>query len=267
MIQKKPFNINSKNRIWELDFIRGFCILLMIIDHTLYDLAFIFKDIWFEQKAFGFWYWLCNLAKTGYFTWILRNIIWGIAVFLFIFISGISCSFSHSNLKRGIRLAVVSILLTAFTWGMDWFMGQHNQYIICFGILHMLATSILLYCLLSRLGQIPMFLIGVFAIVIGIYFSYNPLEASVGYLAVLVHTTGGFYSADYFPLLPWFGYFLIGATLGPLLYQDRCSFFPQHGKEGWMRPILFTGRHSLIFYLLHQPVIYALLTLIGLIFL
>lgn len=258
-------SLNKKSRIWELDFIRGFCISLMIMDHTLYDLVYIFKDIWFEEESAGFLYWLCNLAKTGYYPWILRDLVWGLVVFLFIFICGISCSFSRSNLKRGLRLSFVALGLTAFTWVMDWFAGQEDQFTIRFGILHMLAASILLYCFLRRLGLVTMLIVGLFAIATGIYFSYIPLDTPIESMGVLVHMTSAFYSADYFPLLPWFGYFLIGAAVGPLLYKDRKSFFPRHGKERWMSPILFAGRHSLIFYILHQPVIYGILTIIGLV--
>ena len=265
MKQGYTLNINKKSRIWELDFIRGFCILLMIMDHTLYDLAYIFKDVWFKDDTGGFWYWLSDFAKTFYFPWILRDFVWGLVVFLFIFICGISCSFSRSNFKRGLRLSFVALGLTAFTWVMDWFAGQENQFTIRFGILHMLAASILLYCFLRRLGLVTMLIVGLLTIATGIYFSYFPLVTSMDNIGVLIHTTSAFYSADYFPLLPWFGYFLIGAAIGPQLYEGRKSYFPRHGNEGWMSPVLFTGRHSLIFYILHQPVIYGILTIIGLV--
>lgn len=264
MKQNLAFDTIEKKRIWELDFIRGFCIFLMIMDHTLYDLAFIFQNQWFgRDEAGGFWYWLCNLARTGYFPWILRDILWGPAVFCFVFICGISCSFSHSNFKRGLRLTSVALVLTGFTWSLDWFTGQENQFTIRFGILHMLAASILLYCLLRRSGQIFMLLSGLFAIAVGAYFSYIPLDTTVDYMAILVHSTANFHSADYFPLLPWFGYFFTGAAIGPWIYVKHRSLFPGQGTRGWMRPILFTGRHSLIFYLFHQPVVYVILSLIG----
>lgn len=267
MKQDQALNAIDKKRIWELDFIRGICILLMIMDHTLYDLAFIFRSQWFAgEEASGFWYWLSDLARNGYFPLSLRDIIWSMAVFTFIFMSGISCSFSHSNLKRGLRLAAVALILSGFTWGMDWFSGQENQLTIRFGILHMLATSILLYCLFRRFGQIIMVLIGLIAIACGVYFSYIPLNTTMDYMAILVHSTADFHSADYFPLLPWFGFFLIGAAIGPWLYQERRSHFPRQEKQRWIRPVIFIGRNSLVFYLIHQPVVYGILTLIGILF-
>ncbi|NLP29844.1 MAG: DUF1624 domain-containing protein [Clostridiales bacterium] len=261
-------DLSYKNkRIWELDFLRGFCILLMIIDHTFYDLAFIFQGEWFGSlEGEGFLYLLTDFSKSVFFPSLGRKIIRPVAVFCFIFISGISCSFSHSNFKRGLRLAAVALVLTVATYGLDFLMQQENQLIIRFGILHLLAVSILIYCLLRRFGKIAMALIGILAIILGTYYLYNPLETNISYMAILVKSTTNFYSADYFPILPFIGYFLIGAALGPLLYKHRTSLFPIDNLNR-IRPVLFFGRNALIVYLIHQPVIYAILYLIGWIFL
>ncbi|NLY70933.1 MAG: DUF1624 domain-containing protein [Clostridiales bacterium] len=256
-------DFDYKKRIWELDFLRGFCILLMIIDHIFYDLAFIFQEEWFGGiEGEGLLYLITDFSRTVYFPSLARKIIRPIAVFLFIFISGISCSFSHSNIKRGIRLAVVALALTAVNFGLDFLMQQQDQLTIRFGILHLLASSILIFCLLKRLGKLAMVVIAILAIIFGTYYLYNPLETNISYMAILVKSTTNLYSADYFPILPFIGYFLIGAALGPLLYKHRTSLFPIDNLNR-IRPVLFFGRNALIVYLIHQPVIYAILYLIG----
>lgn len=259
------FHKGRKNRIFELDFIRGSCLLLMILDHALYDLGFIFSRQWFSGigEPSGILYRLCYFAEHFYFPWIMRDIVWSLVVFLFIFICGTSCSFSHSNLKRGIRLSGVALALTAFTWGIDRLYGYSDHFIIRFGILHMLAASILLYCLLRRLGPPIMLALGTAAIAAGIYFSNQPLATDFVYLGFLIHTTSAFYSADYFPLLPWFGIFLLGAVIGPKLYPERRSLLKIRKEPGLSRPIQFLGRHSLLVYVLHQPVVYGILTVLG----
>lgn len=254
-------------RIWELDFARGVCILLMVMDHALYDLAFIFRYQWFGRgEGTGFLFWLAEIARTEYFPWILRDIVWAVAVFTFVFLCGLSCSFSHSNLKRGLRLAGIAILLTLFTFGLDMVFDQTDRYTIRFGILHMLSASILLYCLLAKLKPALLAVIAFATIGIGFYYSNQPLETSFAPAAVLVRSTADFYSADYFTLFPWFGFFLLGAILGPILYKKRTSHFPGGAGKGWHRPILFAGRTSLIVYVVHQPIVYGLLSLIGLLF-
>ena len=67
--------------------------------------------------------------------------------------------------------------------------------------------------------------------------------------------------ADYMPLVPWLGVFLVCAAAGRLLYKDKKTLFTKRGKvmKAVARPVEFIGRHSLIIYLVHQPVIYGIL--------
>lgn len=62
----------------------------------------------------------------------------------------------------------------------------------------------------------------------------------------------GFFSADYFPLLPWIFLFI-------------CGYFLNRTRSDWkifekgQIPLLnWLGRHSLLVYLLHQPVLYGI---------
>ena len=71
-----------------------------------------------------------------------------------------------------------------------------------------------------------------------------------------------FYSADYFGLLPWLflfwaGYYLHKAVGRRRMEPLRRSVCP---ALGWM------GRHSLLLYLLHQPVIYGVLSAAAVLF-
>ena len=72
----------------------------------------------------------------------------------------------------------------------------------------------------------------------------------------------GFFSTDYFPLLPWLflfwaGYFLHFCMGRARMEPLRRSVCP---ALGWM------GRHSLLLYLLHQPVIYGVLSAAAVLF-
>lgn len=251
-------------RIWELDFLRGACVCLMVLDHMLYDLAYVFRGIWFAGKpGTGVLYWICtSFAKEWYFHWPLRSILWVAVVVCFIGLCGVSCSFSRFNAKRGLKLAAVAAALTLATWGMDQFLGR-EQFTIRFGILHLLAASILIYCLIKGFGKWGILILGIVCIVTGVYFSLHPVETDGYLLGYLIHTTGPFRSADYFPLLPWLGVFLIGAVLGPVLYKEKKSYFPGSGRSTALKPFLWMGRHALLIYIFHQPVIYGLLVLVG----
>ena len=61
---------------------------------------------------------------------------------------------------------------------------------------------------------------------------------------------------DYEPIFPWFGVVLIGMGLGEFLYPEGVrSFTLPQIPEIVVRPLAFLGRHSLIIYLVHQPII------------
>jgi uncharacterized membrane protein len=73
------------------------------------------------------------------------------------------------------------------------------------------------------------------------------------FTAFLGFPPAGFFSTDYFSLLPWFFLFLTGWYL----FRLR----PEEGREGRRVPVVTAmGRRSLLIYMLHQPAIYALLT-------
>lgn len=82
-------------------------------------------------------------------------------------------------------------------------------------------------------------------------------------LFALGFTDSSFYSADYFPLLPWLFVFIAGTYLGVWAQQGR---FPEWAYRSRAPFFQLMGRHSLAIYILHQPVIYGVLTLASLIF-
>ena len=64
----------------------------------------------------------------------------------------------------------------------------------------------------------------------------------------------GFFSADYWPLLPWGFLYLLGTQLGAALLRDRAA--PERRRLPAV--LSFPGRHSLVIYLVHQPLLYGL---------
>ena len=70
----------------------------------------------------------------------------------------------------------------------------------------------------------------------------------------------GFFSADYFPLIPWLFLFWTGFYLYHLVGKERLE--PLHRSV--CPPLGWLGRNSLMLYLLHQPVIYGVLTVVFL---
>ena len=85
---------------------------------------------------------------------------------------------------------------------------------------------------------------------------------SFPWLTVLGFAPYGFASSDYFPLFPNLGYFLVGAVLGRKLYGEKKSRIPVENPP--FKGLQWMGRNSLLIYLLHQPVLAAVVGLFAL---
>ncbi|HOV68955.1 MAG TPA: heparan-alpha-glucosaminide N-acetyltransferase [Clostridia bacterium] len=244
--------MDSERRIWEIDFLRGFAIICMIFDHIMFDFAYVFT---FTEGILGH---ISEFAAV-YMNLTARAILQNVFLVIFVGVSGISSSLSRSNYLRGFKLLAVALFLSLATY----LMGE--GYFIKFGILHMLAVSIILYAVLQRVNNIALVIIGILIVAVGIIIEVKGIKANSNILMPLGIHAPGFSSADYYPLLPWSGVFFIGAVTGKNLYRNKASLLPQFKGKRWHKPFAFAGRHALVIYLLHQPDIWLLLYLTALI--
>lgn len=222
-----------KKRIWELDALRGICILGMVFIHLLYDL-----NVTFPLPL--------KLLKD-----------WGGCIFLLL--SGLCVTLGHRPIKRGLIVLGCGMICTLVTWGMYALGMSPVGIVIWFGVLHCLGACMLLWPVFKKL---PSFALGILAaIFIALGFYFQSVRVSFPWLVPLGIRFSGFTSSDYFPLLPHLGFFLLGAVIGKLLYSKKQSLFPNAPN---FRFLCFCGRHSLAIYLLHQPILYGILGLISL---
>ena len=220
-------------RIWELDALRGICILGMVVIHLLYDL---------------------NIPLPSPLVF-LQN--WGGCAFLLL--SGVCVTLGHHPIRRGLVVLGCGMLCTLVTWGM-YILGLADRgTVIWFGVLHCLGVCMLLWPGFKRLF-VPI-LIGLAVVFLALGFYFQSLFLPFPWLAPLGLCSPDFSSADYFPLFPNLGFFLLGAVIGKTLYAKKQSLFSAAPKRCFL---CFLGRHSLIIYLLHQPLLYGVLWLIFL---
>lgn len=239
-----------KTRRYEtLDTIRGFALISMIFYHASWDLVYLFGADWPWYHGFAAHVWQQSICWT------------------FILLSGYCWSLGRRRLRRGLTVFLCGALITAVTWA---FMPSNLVY--C-GVLTLLgASALLLIPLAPALERIPAGtgLAGSF----GLFLLLRDVNA--GYLgfeglrlaalpdglyrnhltALLGFPPAGFFSTDYFSLLPWFFLFLTGW----FLFRLR----PGEVREGRRVPLAAAmGRHSLLIYMLHQPVVYGALTALS----
>lgn len=271
----------KKERIWEIDFIRGFCVILMILDHLAILIADFFAPSWF-----GYFYMLNGKADafTKFcFTWVYseaREIIHPTVLFFFFAISGISCSFSRSNFKRGLELLGIALIYTLGSYAAEE-MGISGVF-VAFGVLDFLAVSILLYAVIdkfSRHNKLINCIVSAAIIITSacLYYCYAPPENTPVIFAIVFPPyngqgiPAGFYSqaafspGDLFTLVPYLSFFFAGTFLAPILYRNKKSLFPKL-NGAWQKPVSFIGRHALLVYVIHVVLLALILALISYLF-
>lgn len=231
-----------KRRIWELDALRGLCILGMVVVHILYDL-----------RVSGL------IGSNAIVEFVQES-----GSKFFLLISGICVTLGRRNIRRGILVFLCGMVCTAVTVGMYFFGMAGKSIIIYFGILHCLGVCMLLWSLFSRLPTWAIGALGAVITVVGLLIVPD-LLVDFPWLIPLGVMFPGFASSDYFPLLPNLGFFLIGAVLGRTLYRRKETLFPRVDTRILpIRFLAFCGRSSLWIYLLHQPVITGVLAVVEL---
>ena len=133
----------------------------------------------------------------------------------------------------------------------------------------MLAICMILYGLIGKyLLIIPIWLGAVLNVLIFILLYHTPTGSfgipfliswnfpqewySTNFLFMFGFPNETFFSSDYFPLLPWVFLFFCGAFIGRLIPKKK---MPKWMAKKHIPPLAFVGRHALLFYLAHQPVI------------
>ena len=231
-----------KQRIWELDALRGLCILIMAAVHLTYDLVGL--------------YGLVHREMSPFFTFLMD---WGGVVF--VLISGVCATLGRNSLKRGFLVFGCGLLVSAVTMALT-FVGFDYDVIIYFGVLHCLGVCMVLWHFLKCLPSPWLTILSIAAIIGGLWLRTQAF--SFPWLLPLGFFPASFSTSDYFPLLPNLGFFLLGAVLGRKLYTRKKTLLPQVDEpNGLVRFLCFCGRHSLLIYLLHQPVITGLLWLLS----
>lgn len=238
----------NRQRLLLLDGLRGFSLLSMAGFHLVWDLIFLYSQSWILAY------------ETPLYLW-QQSICWA-----FIFLSGFSWPLSRRPVRRGAVVFFCGAVITAASC------AAMPMNPICFGILTFLGSAMillqglhpLLRCLPAPAGlsgSLLLFVLlrGINDNVLGFppFFTIAPLPDSLYqnlFTAYLGFPPEDFLSLDYFALLPWLFLYLAG------YFSHRIA-----ADRGWLSLLHYPvptflslpGRHSLFFYLVHQPVLIA----------
>lgn len=243
---------NKAGRYHLLDSIRGITLLSMICYHGIWDLVYLYGREWSWYKGTGAYVWQQSICWT------------------FIFLSGFCWPLGKRPLKRGLTVFAGGALVSAATCLI---MPESR---VIFGVLSFIGSCMLLMIPLDKLLKKLLPEAGILLSLILFVLTRNINRGFLGFESVnlvklpaswyqgmiptfLGFTSPDFFSTDYFSLFPWCFLFISGYYLYRIIAEKGILCLPLFQ---WKLPFLgFLGRHSLLIYLLHQPVLYLVLTI------
>ena len=239
----------TKTRIAFFDMLRGLAIINMVAYHGIYDWDYLFYGSapWFETHSAYLWE---------------QAICW-----TFILLAGAVCEYSRNLAKHGGLVFACAMVLTVVTACVI------PQQIIQFGVLHLLGISMLVtVCLTALIKRMPSFLSAAVCFLLFLFLKGIPRgfvgigDIPLWYLPdflyqfswgfVIGFPKEGFWSSDYFPVIPWMFLFGTGMFLWRGLRPRWEKQLLRLPKISFLEKI---GQHSLLIYMVHQPIIFALL--------
>ena len=255
-ITKKPGAFEK--RIHEIDFIRGFLIGLVVMDH-IFCFLMMFSSGWPHCEGL---YRVCSF----YWNHDARAIVRFFALTGFCFVSGVSTAFSKNNWIRAGQMLAFAAVLAVGSRVADIFLSKPlhlDTMAIDFNVIAVLAWSTLFYCFFQK-GGWKMVAVGVLFTFLLSWFLYPHFMEYVEahnmrtYIPPLIRPDN---NADWLPLFPFIFCFFGGALFASTFYPERKSLVAK--RYNWERPLCFMGRHSLVIYVCHIVVIIGILSLIN----
>lgn len=233
MTQPAP---RESSRLAIVDIARGVALLAMFVYHFAYDLS-MFRLIETDIVAEPGWR-LFARGIAGTFLTIVG----------FSLVLATRKGLDHASyLKRLAMVAGAAALVTLGTWR---FMPDD---FIFFGILHHVAVASVLALPFLRLPLIVVALAAMLAFALPSFIAHplldQPWAVWLGFSQAPIQT------ADFVPVFPWFGCALSGIVLARLVLPRLTGT----ALAGWRpgdkvsRIVAWGGRHSLLVYLVHQP--------------
>lgn len=228
----------DNQRVYFIDLIRGACILLMFFDHIV---LFSFNLIEFKQFAVNY---EIKAFCRDYLLSDFRRVARYIVMAVFFAISGFCCKYSKNNIKRFVKLALASYILSVFTYLIELLTG-YKCFIIC-GVLFCYSVYVLFYELLniSALSDVVVLELGLLSIVLYLLTLFIDIEIKNNFLIFLGIPSAEYIAQfEYVPPIKFWWSFCIGIICNRHLFIKNNSVYCNNLIAG-------IGKHGLKFYFL-----------------
>lgn len=239
----------TADRFWEIDAARGAAVVMMVIYHFVYDLYFFqITDAIFTVR---FWFYFQRVTAST-----------------FVALVGVSLAIIYQRAAaqdqagRGLTWRLFQRGAHIFGWGLVislvTYVALGPQMYIRFGVLHFIGFAIAISYPFLRYSWLNLSL-GILLMVAGKMLQNYTFD--LPWLVWLGFEPANHAYVDYFPAIAWFGVVLLGIAVGNLLYRadGRLLRLPDVSDWGSVSALRRMGQHSLPIYLLHQPILFAIL--------
>jgi uncharacterized membrane protein len=225
-------------RLPAIDALRGFALCLMIAYHFVFDLGY-FRLISVDFNNDPFWLTARAIILGSFLLLVGGSLV----------LAARARQSTRSFWRRIALIAGCAVLVTAASYVI------FPQTFITFGVLHLIAIASVLVRPLVRWPRVSLVL-GVAIIAAGATLSFALFDAPLlNWVGMMTHKPR---TEDYVPLFPWLGVVLLGVAAGAwLTARDRASvaWLGRASPTG----LAWLGRHSLLVYMVHQPVLVGIL--------
>jgi len=236
-----PLPPSSGSRLIAIDLARTAALMGMATYHFVYDLT-----------MFG---WLPEgTAVTGFWALFARTVAGS-----FIFLAGVSLWLAHGRSirwpafwRRFGKIAAGAAVVTLGTY------FAFPQYFVFYGILHSIAVSSLIGLAFLRLPAGITLAAAVLAFFLPDLWRSSALDGPLAFIGLFETRP---LTVDFLPVFPWLAPMLAGIAVGRL--ATRFSLWPRVAlpETRSLQRLAWPGRHSLVIYLVHQPVLIGLVWL------
>lgn len=236
---------DAAGRFARVDALRGAAMLWMAAFHLAFDLNH-FR--WLTPVQ--------NFYRDPLWTWQRVAI-----VSLFLFTAGVGQAIAQGRelpsarfWRRWAQIVGCAVLVSLGSWLM------FPQSYITFGVLHAIAVMLLLLRWLGRFDAPVLLALVLVALVLPEVFQHAWFDSRwTNWMGLVTHKPR---TEDYVPLLPWLGAMLLGFAAGRRAERLRPVWFTAP-VPAWLRPLARLGQWPLTFYMVHQPVLIALVAALS----
>ena len=240
--------MSSINRSQLIDGLRAIAVFAMIVYHFAWDLGF-FNLV--DPLVVNSGWWKTFAVSIGS---------------SFLFLSGISfylSSYRGLNFRKFFK-RFLTLISAALIVSLGTYQADANTFVF-FGILHLLSACTLLGLLIYQLPSVLIILIGLFIIVFEPYLISDFYEPK--YLAWTGLYAGSTGSVDFYGFIPWSSSYIFGLGFSKVIFKIKGNgiwtnnflFSDKRENSVFIKAFFWMGRNSLLIYLIHQPILIAII--------